>query len=127
MFKSLVLLADSVSYGKQIIYSLPEHIATQKFLDVTSLPQQFRRNPVFELLNRFLSTYNYCKSISIKLGTLTPKMSMLNMVKRFSLIVFLEVPNTLSYASPSIITSSSERPFYLRRNRVVKVSLTLLI
>ena len=60
MFKSLVLLADSISYGKQIIYSLPEHIATQKFLDLTSLPQKFRRNPVFELLNRFLNAYNYC-------------------------------------------------------------------
>lgn len=126
MFKSLVLLADS-SYGKQIIYSLPEHIATLKFLDVTSLPQQFRRNPVSELLNRFLSTYNYCNYIFIQLGTLTLKTFMLNMVKKFLLIVFLEVPNTLSYASPSIITSSLERPFYLRRKRVGKVSSTLLI
>ena len=61
MFKCLALLADSVSFGKQIVYALPEHIALPKFLDVGSLPQKFRRNPVLELLTRFLESYDYCK------------------------------------------------------------------
>lgn len=100
MFKCLLLLADSVSFGKQIIYSLPEYIATPKFLDVGSLPQKFRRNPVLELLNRFLASYDYCNYIPIQSGTLTIRRFMQIMDNRPSLIASLAVRSTPNSVSP---------------------------